>query len=185
MILDKILFGGHLEEGEEVLFTVHRHWSSAYAELFKVAFFGMLAPWGLYAFFPPLFWVSLVWSILGYFKFMYSSLDWYSDAFIFSSESVLKIEWNGFFHRSASRINYLDIEEVTYEIIGFWGTILNFGKFSVSTASNTVFLDSVKNPKKAESVLNKIKTEKSERKKMSDSTKLRDLIANMVASHID
>lgn len=185
MILDKILFSGHLEDNEEILYVAHRHWTSVYAKLFNVAIFTIAAPWLLYALFPPFFWIAVVWSVLGYLKFMYTAMDWFADAFVFSTESVLRVVWDGFFHRSASRINYLDIEEVTYEVTGVWGTLLNYGTLSISTASNTVALEKIVSPQKAESVLNKIKTEKAEKKKMKDSNKLRDLIADMVAAHID
>lgn len=184
MFFDKILFSRHLEGDEEIIFTSHKHWSSAYKILFKSAFFGILMPWFLYGLFPPLFWIAVVWSILGYLNFMYSLFDWYSDVLIFSSESVLKVEWNGFFNRSASRINYLDIDEVAYTVQGFWGTIFNYGDLSISTASNTTTVTFTKNPKEAESVLNRIKTDKADKKKMSDTNKLRDLIADMVSSNI-
>jgi len=184
MFFDKLLFSRHLEDGEEILFAAHKHWSSAYGILFKSAFFGIAAPWLLYALFPPLFWIAVVWSILGYLKFMHAAVDWCSDAFIFSSESVIHVEWNGFFHRSASRLNYLDIEEVAYVIEGFWGTIFNYGTLAISTASNTVTLSFTNNPQHAESVLNKIKTERAEKKKMTDANKLKDLIADMVSANI-
>ena len=185
MFFDRLIFSRHLEDREDILFAAHKHWSSSYGELFKSAFFGIAMPWILYGLFPPLFWIALIWSILGYFTFMHAAADWYSDAFVFSSESVVHVEWNGFFHRSASRINYLDIEEVSYEVIGFWGTIFNYGDLSISTASNTVTLKWTSNPKKCEAILNKIKTKKSDKKKMTDSNKLRDLIADMVAAHIE
>lgn len=184
MFLDKLLFSRHLETGEKILFTAHKHWSSAYAILFKSAFFGIAMPWFFYALFPPLFWIAVFWSFLGYLKFMHAVVDWYSDAFIFSSESVIHVEWNGFFHRSASRINYLDIEEVAYVVQGFWGTIFDYGDLAISTASNTVVLTFTNNPQNAESILNKIKTEKADRKRMSDSSKLKDLIADMVSANV-
>ena len=184
MFFDKLLFSRHLEGDEEIIFTAHKHWSCAYGTLFKSAFFGIAAPWLLYGLFPPLFWFAVFWSVLGYFKFMHAVVDWYSDALIFSSESVIHVEWNGFFHRSASRINYLDIEEVAYVVQGFWGTIFNYGDLALATASNTVVLTYTNNPKEAEAVLNRIKTEKAERKKMSDTNKLRDLIADMVSANI-
>lgn len=185
MFIDKILFTRHLEGPEEILFAAHKHWTSFYRPLFKDAFFGILMPWILYGLFPPLFWISIVWSIIGYFKFMHTVVDWYSDALIFSTESVIHVEWNGFFHRSASRINYLDIEEVSYDVIGFWATIFNYGNLAISTASNTVVLQNTKDPKASEAILNRIKTEKSEHKKMTDSSKLKDLLSEMVAAHID
>ena len=184
MFFDKLLFTRHLEAGEEIIFAAHKHWSSAYSILFKAAFFGIAAPWLLYGIFPPIFWIALAWSILGYLKFMHAVVDWYSDAVIFSNESVIHVEWNGFFHRSSSRINYLDIEEIAYVVQGFWGTIFNYGELSISTASNTVSLSYTSDPKNAEAILNKIKTEKSDKKRLSDSNKLRDLISDMVSTNI-
>lgn len=184
MFIDKILFSGHLEEGEEIVFVVHKHWTTFYIPFLKSAFFGIVAPWILYGLFPPLFWFAVIWSILGYFRFMYVALDWFSDVFIFSNESVIKVEWNGFFNRSASRISYLDIEEVAYSIKGFLGTIFNYGDLMISTSSNTITLNAVKNPKNAEAILNKIQAEKSEKKRLSDSSKLKELIADMVSANI-
>ncbi len=184
MFFDRLLFSRHLESGEEIIFAVHKHWSSSYGVLFKAAFFGIVAPWILYGLFPPLFWYAVVWSVIGYLKFMHAAVDWYSDAFIFSSESVIHVEWNGFFHRSASRINYLDIEEASYVVQGFWGTIFNYGELGISTASNTVTLTHARNPQNAESILNRIKTERADKKRMSDSNKLKDLISDMVSSNI-
>lgn len=187
MIFQKLIFSKHLEEGEEILYAVHTHWIELMKPSFEVGFFGFFLPWVLYfvGFNTPLFfWIALIWSGLAYLRFMYILIDWYSDTWLITNMSVITIEWNGIFSNLSARSGYEDIEGATYEIKGFWGTVLRYGNMTLRLMSGSNFaLKSVASPKKAELALARYQDKVLNARNMQDTTSLKSLLSDLVSHH--
>lgn len=187
MIIDKLVFGKHLEEGENILYAVHKHWVSIMKPSFEVGFFGILLPWTLYAIglnTPLFFWVAVIWSILAYVRFMYLLVDWYCDVWLITDMSVITVQWNGIFNNISARTGYEDIEGASYEIKGFWATILRYGNITLRVMSGSNFnLKNSANPKKAELALARFQDQYLNDRNMQDTSSLKSLLSDLVSHH--
>ena len=187
MTIDKFLFKKHLEKGEKIKYAVHKHGIAILKPTLEVAFFGLGLPWALY--FVGLstnifFWLAIVWSFIALIRFIYVLVDWYSDAWLITNMSVITIEWNGIFSNNAARLGYEDVEGASYEIKGFWGTMLRFGDLQLRVMSGThVDLGGAARPKKAELALLRAQEEYLGHKNWQDTTSLKSLLSSMVAHH--
>ena len=188
MIIDKLIFSKHLEEGEKILYAIHRHWVKVLKQSLEVAFFGLILPWSLYfiGFNTSLFfWIALTWSVFAYFYFMSILLNWYSDAWLITDMNVIIIEWNGVFNNTSARIGYEDIEGASYEIKGFWGTVLRYGNMTLRVISGSHFdLKNVKSPKKAELALARYQDKYLNERNMQDTASLKTLLSDLVSHQI-
>jgi hypothetical protein len=186
-VLDRFFFHGLLEEDEEVVVIVHKHWMLGLFDLFwptlsfacgwVVLYF---APFST-VFYGVSIWAtgSLVWWIRNFF-------DYYLDAWVVTDHGVTDLEWHGWFHRTSTRILYSDIEGVTYEIEGFLGTVLTYGTVSVEKISSgsVIELESVKNPRAIQRVILKNMENYIHSRSLKDSRYVQDILADMIAQQL-
>ena len=188
MIIDKLIFSKHLEKGEKVLYSVHKHWIEILKPVLAVAFFGFVIPWSLYlmGFSSSLFfWMAVAWSVIAYLRFMYIMIDWYADVWLITNMSIIVIEWRGLFSNTSTRLGYEDIEGVGYEINGFWGTMLSYGNMILKVMSgNNLDLNNVANPKKSELAIAKFQDKYLNDREMQDAGNLKSLLSQMIAHHM-
>ncbi len=188
MFIDKLLFQRHLEKGEEIKFSVHKHWSGFVGTFIRVAFFGFLVPIAFYTmgFNSRLFLLLIViWMVIAFFRLIYDWVDWYSDVWLFTNMSVIVVEWNGFFSNLSTRIDYEDTEGMAFEITGFWATIFRYGNIVLKVISgNNIEKKRVKNPKKVELALMKYQGEYVRSREMMDAGHIKKILSDMVAHHI-
>lgn len=187
MIVNRYIFKKHLEEGEEILYAVHKHWMAAVKPLLEVFFFGFLLPWGLYFIgfnTESFFWLAVIWSLFGFGRLIYVMLDWYADAWLITNMSVITVEWNGFFSNLSARSSFEDVEGATYTIRGFWATVLRYGDMTLRLMSGSTFdLKGAASPKKAELKLAFFQNKYMSERNFQDSSSLKDLLADLVAHH--
>ncbi len=188
MIFERLIFRKHLEEGEKILYSVHKHWIAIFKKVIEIGFFGFLIPWGLYAAGfnkPAFFWIAVVWSVFAYFRFLYVFVDWYSNTWLVTNMAIIAIEWHGIFSNTASRIGYVDVEGVAYEIKGFWATMLRYGDMTLKVMSgNNFFLKPVYSPKKVELAIAKYQEQFMQHKEMNDANGLKTLLSQIVIDHM-
>src|SRR3989338_5662969 len=109
MIFERLLFAKHLEEEEKIFFSVHKHWIEILRPTLEIGFFGLVIPWGLYLLgFNTIFffWLAVSWTALAYCRYFYVILDWYSDVWLVTNTHIVEIQWKGFFHNTARRVEY-------------------------------------------------------------------------------
>jgi len=176
-----ILFRNHLNEGERIYFVAHTHPFLMYSTFFKLLFIGILVPLGFNLIMPPFQILWIVWIAIGALAFFYEIMNWYLDAWLVTNQGVLDIQWNSFFDKSSTRIEYQTIEGITYEIKGFWGTIMNFGDITIErTGSGTIIrLERVASPKKVEQEVLHYQKQFIHYKNLKDQTALRDMLVAM------
>lgn len=186
-MLDTLIFKKHLEEGERIVYAVHKHWVAIFKSTLSIFIFGFSMPWVLYliAFSTPtFFWVAMVWSCIAILRFMYLFVDWYADAFLVTNMAIVWVNWGGFFRSAATRMGFEDIEGVAYEITGFWSTILNYGVVNLKSVSgNVLTLKPARRPKEVELKIMAYQQSYIRDREMEDTGKLKHLLAQMVSSH--
>lgn len=145
--------------------------------------FGCTLPIIIFIFFPPALVYLAVWEVIGMLWFFYKLCDWYFDAWLITDKGVLDIEWNGFFHRSSTRIDYATISGLSFTITGFWGTIFRYGTISVDTFGNNKFvLDNAADPKEVELQILSHQEKAIEDKSYRDHETLKGMLAEMLSN---
>jgi len=187
MIIGNRLFYRHVEDDEELVLFVHKHWVLGIRNLLwpLFAFVGGLL--FLYMFpFKAIYYLSALWSIAAMVWLLRNFYDYYLDAWIITDQGIIDVEWHGWFHRQSSRVLYSDIQGLSYEIEGIVGTVMRYGTISVEKISNgmVISLDSVKNPKVVEGLVLKKMEEYLHTKNLSDAKHVQNLLSQIVANEI-
>lgn len=183
MILDKILFRNLLDEGEKILMVAHVHPFMVYPMLLKVVFFGFLMPAGAYFLFPMLWTIWAVWAAIGILLFCYRFMQWYLDAWIVTNTSVIDHEWISPFSQSTNRIEYGNIDGISNEIKGFWGTIMRFGNIQITHVSGSpLILKNVSSPRKVERFIMEHQQNFIHEQGMQDHENLKELLTKLLRS---
>lgn len=183
MLLARLFFGYHLEEGENIKYIARQHIWLHRKPLFKSLLLGVTLPVTLALIFPPFLIYWFVWLLVGGFWFFYRICDWYFDAWLVTDRSVLDIEWNGFFHRSSTRLEYHTISGLSFTITGFWGTVFRYGRISIDTYGNNSFvLENAANPKEVELNILACQEKAVENQSYRDHETLKGILAEMIAN---
>lgn len=180
-------FNRHVDDDEEIIFVVHKHWLHGFRYLFWpiIAF---AASWGFFAFAPYkiVFYLmalaavaTLVWSLRNFY-------DYYLDAWIITDQGIIDVEWHGWFHRQSTRVLFSDIQGVSYEISGVVGTVFRYGSISVEKIStgSTLSMDYVKSPRAIESIILQQMEEYLHSKNMADATHVQDILSKIIAREV-
>lgn len=186
-MLQNALFANHLDDDEALVRVVHKHWLLGVRALFWPTCWGVLVV--LLALGFPTRGMLIVSSILGFAVFVWwlrNFFDYFLDAWIITDHGIIDVAWHGWFHRESARILYSDIQGVSYEIKGVIGTLLQVGVIAVEKIStgDTVSLESVKRPKRVESLLLKCQETYLHSKNLKDSKHVQELLASMVSQRL-
>ena len=181
------LFHRHIEEDEELILVVHKHWILGIKNLlWPIVGFtsGFLF---LYMFpFTTIYYLTALWGTGCVVWFLRNFYDYYLDAWIITDQGIVDVEWHGWFHRQSSRVLFSDVQGLSYEIEGIVGTVMRYGTISVEKISNgtVIALDSVKNPKIVEGVVLKRMEAYLHTKNLSDAKHVQTLLSQIVANEI-
>lgn len=181
--LDQLLFRNLLDEGEKIVYVAHVHPFIVYPVLFKSFFFGLLIPGCGYWLFPMMPGVWAAWVILGLTISFYRIVQWYMDAWVVTTKSVINFEWNSPFSHSTNRIEFGTIETTTSEIHGFWGTVFRFGNLQIdNVSSNPVTLKNVAWPQKVERIIMEHQNKFVHHQAIRDHGQLKELLTSLLRS---
>lgn len=181
------MFRRHLEDDETLVRIVHKHWLLGIKTLFAPTAVGTVI--GLILASVQTQAVFLIAAVLGVVTVIWwirNFLDYYLDAWIITDQGIIDIAWHGWFHRQSSRILYTDIQGVSYEIHGVFGTLLRYGVISVEKISSgeEIALENVSMPRRVESLILQAMEQYLHSKNLKDSGHIKDILASMIAQQI-
>ncbi len=186
-MLGEWLFTRHIDDEEEIVLIVHKHWLYGAQYLFW-PITAFLAVWGFFAFapFPIIFYMAALASVAIVVWALRNFYDYYLDAWIITDQGIIDIEWHGSFHRQSTRVLYSDIQGVSYEIQGVLGTVMRFGTVSVEKIStgSVLSLENVKSPRSIEAVIMKNMEAYLHGKNLSDAKHVQELLSQIVAREV-
>lgn len=185
LVLNNYFFTQHLDDAEDILLVVHKHW-----------LIGTKALW-----FPSVVF-ALVWSVLYFTHTVYTIygislaalgvaiwwirnfLDFYLDAWVVTNKGVIDLEWHGWFHRSSSRVLYSDIQGLSYEVKGIIGTVLGYGEISLEKIStgDSISMEYVYKPRRVEATILEAMENYMHKKNLKDANTVQAILADFVAS---
>lgn len=185
-MIAELLFSTHLEKKEKIYYVAHTHMVTIMKPVIKIIFFGTVIPGIFYIIFTPLKLVWLIWLGIGIIKTFYEIANWYFDAWLITTSSIIDVEWNGFFNKNSTRIDYNALKGVSYSIKGFLGTILNFGtvQLEIFTSNSVVTLPNAHRPKKVEREILKAQGQFVNSKIMSEHESLKTLLATLLEKQV-
>lgn len=187
MLFGEKMFEYYLEEGEKVIAVCHRNPIVYVGDLLRIILIGLGIPAFLYYVFPEVSLAWIIWGFAGVLKILYSLLVWYYDALLITDTSIIDIEWNGFFDRTSSRMEYQMVEGVTTELKGFLQVVFNFGNIKVtgSGGGSYISLNDAMNPRQIETMIMTHQEKYVSQKNLNDANNIKDLLATMIKKHIE
>jgi hypothetical protein len=187
MIIQQFLFRGHLDEDEKIIYVGHKHWGEIIGSLLKYSILGIAGPWSLYLFLGglPFMWFAFITTGITYIRLMYILIDWYFDAILVTTLSLLFVQWHGVFHKESTRISYESIESISLETSGFLGVTLGFGTLSIERDSaEPIMMENIRNSRKLEFEIMRGKERYEDKQTSQNTDALHDILSQLVKEHI-
>ena len=185
--LNHWFFSRHLDDDEEVRLLVHKHWRLGVRGLFwpTVSF---IASWTFLAIAPFLviFYLVAVWSVASLVWWMRNFLDYFLDAWIITNQAIVDVKWHGWFHRSATKILFSDIQGVSYEVKGISGTLLRYGKITVEKVSTggTIALENVSHPRQVQMAILRNMEDYMHSKNLKDAKHVQEIMSTVISREL-
>jgi|WetSurMetagenome_2_1015567.scaffolds.fasta_scaffold172241_3 hypothetical protein len=185
MFVANYLFAPYLEEGEKILKVFHRHVFVMLPDLFRVLFFGVAIPVFLFYLFPDFMLFFVIWICVTLVRLVYILFNWYHDALLVTTVSLISVQWNGFFDRMSSRLEYHQVDGTSSEIRGFRRTLFNYGNITIQHGSGIpIVLRDAVNPKSVEKQIMLYQDRFVSEQSLKDSDQLKDLLSAMLKHHV-
>lgn len=150
----KTEFNGQ-REGEEVLFVFRRHIIAM-----RKGFYMLLIPFALSSI-PPLIWQSNLKLFLlplgglavGLLLFSYYFLMWRFTYYIVTDQRIRQVTQKGFFGTDVVELSLSKIQNISYNIPGFFGEVFHFGTLVIQTYVGDLVIRNVEHPEKIYNML--------------------------------
>ncbi len=186
MNFKQYLFGRYLDDGERILHVAHKHPIVLKVSTAKVSTFGIMVPIGLYFLFPKMFFILIIWGIIGVFGWIYHFLDWYFDVWLLTNAGVVEVKRNGLLDFTSKRIEYHMIEGISYTIRGFLQTIFNYGDTQIDKMGSqiSIILEDAASPKKLERLIMKYQEKYVYDRSVRDHQMLKSMLSDMIAYNV-
>lgn len=150
----KLAFNGQ-REGEEVLFVFRRHIIAI-----RKGFYLLLIPFALSAV-PPLIWqdklelflLPIGGLLVGFLLFSYYFLMWRFTYYIVTDQRIRQVTQKGLFGTDVVELSLSKIQNISYNIPGFFGEVFHFGTLIVQTYVGDLVIRNVEHPDKTYNML--------------------------------
>lgn len=135
-------------EGEELLIVFRRHIIAM-----RKGFYSLLIPFAITSI-PPLIWqdnlalflLPVAGFSLGLILFLYHFLMWYFTVYIVTNERIRQVTQKGFFGKDVVELRLSKIQNISYNIPGFFGEVFKFGTIVIQTFVGDLVIHKVENP---------------------------------------
>ena len=143
----QIEFNGQ-RDGEEVQFVFRRHIIAM-----RKGFYCLLIPFALSAI-PPLIWqtnlqlflLPVAGLALGILLFAYHFIMWYFTIYIVTDQRLRQVTQKGFFGTDVIELRLSKIQNISYNIPGFFGEVFHFGTIVIQTFVGDLVINNVDHP---------------------------------------
>jgi len=146
-----------LKDDEAVVAVIRKHWITlAFPAILAVVGVGLLIG------FIDVFFRTAVgsgtWLALLAFVLAFAGYRWvvhYFDSFIITDLRIIDIDQTGLFRRTVSETTFDKVQDVTYSVVGFAATALDYGTVTVQTAGaeTKIELDHVPGPRQVQEIV--------------------------------
>lgn len=147
--MSELVFDGQ-REGEKVKFVFRRHFLTARKGLLWTIVciaIGTL-PLFLWKGDRRMFWVFLVFVLVGLVGLFYSIILWYFSIYIVTDQRIRQVTQKGFFKKSVVDLGLDRIQSISYGVPGIIGGVFGFGTILIQTAVGDLVISMVPRPEK-------------------------------------
>lgn len=143
--LDRLFFKKFLQTNEEAIYIIHKHWWSVVAALGKFIVLAVFFPAAVLILYwhPILGTLLALWIMYVTALFLQDFIDWYYDSLLVTADSIISIDWQGFFHSQTKRLEFKNVDGVDSEIKGMIPTFFQFGDLVVNGSHTSLKLEMV------------------------------------------
>ncbi|MDO4712892.1 MAG: PH domain-containing protein [Candidatus Saccharibacteria bacterium] len=135
-------------DGEVLLFVFRRHIIAM-----RKGFYLLVVPMALGAL-PFLIWqdnIELLWIFVGSFAlglvlFIYHFLMWFYTYYIVTDQRIRQITQRGFFGKDVVELRLAKIQNISYNVPGFFGEVFHFGTVVIQTFVGDLVIKNVEHP---------------------------------------
>lgn len=135
-------------EDEELLFVFRRHIIAM-----RKGFYLLLIPFAISSL-PVLIWQDTLWLLwspviglgLGLLLFSYHFLMWYYSYFIVTDQRIRQVTQMGLFGKDVVELSLSKIQNISYNIPGFWGEAFRFGTIVIQTYVGDLVIRNAERP---------------------------------------
>lgn len=181
----KIIFGRFMEEGEIIRAVFRKR--TCLVRVLAWFTFGVCAIYGAHWYNPAYIIVGFVGAGLCSFKMLQEYLWWYSNAVLMTTDSLVFVEWNKLFAPIVFRQDYWDLDSVEVVQQGLFALMANFGDlhfYKISRGGNKHVFTQAEHPHRVVKKVQAFKEEMLNQKNFTEQSALKDLLSNMVESHV-
>lgn len=151
---EQIEFNGQ-REGEEVLSVFRRHIIAM-----RKGFYMLLIPFAVSAI-PPLIWqdnlklflLPIGGLLIGALLFSYYFLMWRFTYYIVTDQRIRQVTQKGFFGTDVVELSLSKVQNISYNIPGFFGEVFHFGTLVIQTYVGDLIIRNVEHPEKTYNIL--------------------------------
>ena len=155
------------DDDEEIILVLRRHWFTnlrwifiSILMLFVPLFFSYFP---VLVFFPANYQIIafIFWYLLTFIYAFENFLSWYFNVFILTEERVFDIDFHNLLVKEVTEAKICMIQDVSYNVVGFLPTVLNYGNLFIQTASEVpmIEIDRVPNPEIVVKILQQMRLE--------------------------
>jgi hypothetical protein len=158
-----------LEEGEEIIAKVHKHWWFIFLRIVLLAVI-LILPFALWLFISAFGLVVLsgtttaafvalaaLWMLIGWIMFWQFWTLYYMDMWIVTNKRLIDIDYIAFFDRNIAMLRMERVQDFTVKVDSFWGNILGFGSLTVQTAGTAeeFIVEQISQPDKLRDIISR------------------------------
>lgn len=130
-------------QGEKVLFTFRRHIISIRRGIygFMIATVVFSLPFLCFPEKTALLWLVLVGLFIGFVYLFYTWIGWYFTCYIVTNERIRELRQKGLFNKTVIDLNLDKVQNVSYNISGFAGSMFGFGTIILQTMVGNMIIN--------------------------------------------
>ena len=148
--LEKFFLVKQLDEDEEVIHVIHKHWIEFILPIIKWSILWIIIPIFLVWLYPQYYNYIFFWFLFVVIMANYDFFDWYLDVLILTDYWIVHSEWDWFFKSSSSRMEYESIEDIEFEHLWFFSSVFWYWDLHIERPNWEILFTNTADPKKAE-----------------------------------
>lgn len=143
----------HLEDQEEIVTVLRRHWFVLAAEVVLIVFLALLPAICFsvlnnmfdvfavaYTYLPYLVAAYVVFLLILWMSLFNVWTNYYLDTWVITTRRLITIDQRGFFHRATGSFRLERLQDVEVSVSGILPTFFDFGTVEIRTASDETFI---------------------------------------------
>jgi hypothetical protein len=148
-------FTQKLKDDEKLVLQAKKHIASFIIPILKTCVIVIIPFFLIFFLFSSVLGVIIffLWVAAGLGYGVFQWLTWYFDSIIITDKRIICLDQKSLFNRVVSEVGIASVQDVTYEVNGFFASAFNFGILRISSAPKVLEIKGVPNPKSLQELI--------------------------------